>query len=350
MTRYFQFVSVDDPRSRYLAAWRGGSAILVLIGHAFQVFHRDAAPVWGVLATCSVLIFFGLSGFFIHKALAKSMERGGVAQFVAGRVNRIVPPFAVAMLLVVLLWWLAPLVFATGSRAYAFPTARPEFSLDGLWPSLVLLNGFAGPTVSANGPLWSLSFEIWYYVAALLLGVAVLRGRVWPIAVMLVLLLGLTALNRSFAMFGSIWALGFALSALHGMGRIPKILESPFLILAAAMVVAASVEAFRGALPVAQMSVGLWFVVHMARLLRGATPLPTGPLEWTSHFSYALYVTHFPLMLFAYGATGERSWLMVPTAIVIFAAVASFGRRLETTRLVGHRPMLQRAAADHPAP
>lgn len=303
--------------------------MLVFLGHGFDIFHPRPHPIWGVLATCSVLIFFGLSGFFIHKALAKSMARDRLLSFAVGRINRILPPFAVSMLLVVVLWALAPFLFASHSRSFLTATARSEFSLDGLISSVLLLNGFVGPTLSANGPLWSLSYEVWYYVAAWLVGIAIVRQWKWPVAASVALVLALTVANPKFAIFGVIWLLGFGLSALHGLDRIPKFPEWPLLALATISVVLAALTLFKGAQLIANFVVGLWFVAHMARVLRGGAIRQFGPLERSSHFAYALYVMHFPLLLFAYGAIGERSWLMVPVMLAILVVMALFGRRIE---------------------
>lgn len=331
---HFQFLPIEQRQSRYLASWRGGSAILVLIGHAFDIFHPDPHPIWGVLSTSAVLVFFGLSGFFIHKALSKSMAGGGTWSFAIGRINRIIPPFALSLIVVVLLWALAPSAFLSGDRTFVTPTARTEFSLTGIVPSMLFLNGFTGPTLSANGPLWSLSYEIWYYVAAYLVGVTISRRWRWPIALAAVMLVVLTVINPRFAIFGFIWALGFGLSALHGRSKIPDVREAPLLIAAIASIALAAFEAFRGAALIANVVVGLWFVTHMARTLRGQKPWRLDYLEWTSHFAYALYVLHFPVLLFAYGALGEQSWVGGPAALTIFISLALFGRRLEETKLI----------------
>lgn len=333
----FRFVTVNNDQSDYLASWRGGSAIVVLVGHACDIFLADPHPIWGVLATGAVLVFFGLSGFFIHKALAKSMASGGVWSFVAGRVNRIVPPFALSLIVVVFLWAIAPAAFLSGDRSFVTPTARSGFSLDGLMISAAFLNGFVGPTLSANGPLWSLSFEVWYYIAALAVGVAILRRSWWPILVVGPMIVALTVLNLRFAILGLIWLLGFALSAMHAVGRVPRVRELPAALVAGAAVALAAFHDFPGAQLLSNLAVGLWFVIHMSRVLYGNVPWISRRLVQSSHFAYALYVMHFPLLLFIYGVTGERSWVAVPAALAVLVLMALMGRRIEETRLLRRR-------------
>ncbi|WP_242201474.1 acyltransferase family protein [Sphingomonas hankookensis] len=334
---YFKYVGVGQRESRYFASWRGGSSIVVLIGHGFDIFQQHPHPIWGVLATSSVLIFFALSGFFIHKALAKSISIGNLQNFLIGRINRIFPPFIFSVILIIILWMLAPLAFAGGDRSFMTITGRSGFSLDGLVPSILFLNGFAGPTLSANGPLWSLSYEVWYYLIAFLIGIATVHRYRWLAVLAVILTLALTFANPRFAIFGTIWLAGFGLSALHGAGRIPKVPEFPFLVAAILLVALAAIEVARGAQLIANLVVGGWFIVHMMRVLRGGRCWTNDALEWSSHFAYALYVLHFPLLLFAYGASGERSWLMGPALLLIFGAIALFGTRLESMKLIRQR-------------
>lgn len=303
---------LPERQSKYLDAWRGGSAIAVLVGHSFEIFQVNPSPVWSAAATGAVMVFFVLSGFLIRKSLGSCMAKHDPGRFVAARVNRIVAPFLFSIALTVLLWAIAPLVFATGSRAFAVPTARTEFSLQYLPSTLLFVNGFFGGTLSANGPLWSLSCEVWYYALALLLTLK--RWRWLGVVVAAVL----TWRSIGFAILGSIWALGFFL---------PKMPKWMMLVPIAGLATFLLNPTSEAALYAWEVSAGVGFATHLANL-------PKDPwMTWihpTAAWSYTLYVIHFPLLLFAYGVIGVN-WLM-PFAILGLAAL--IGPHIEKIKLI----------------
>jgi peptidoglycan/LPS O-acetylase OafA/YrhL len=257
---------------RYLDASRGGLALVVAVGHLAQIYDPAAHPAYGWLAYAAVLGFFAISGFVI----AKSLKAHDWRQFAIRRADRLLPPFLFSVALCAVLWALAPLVFTTSSHALN-GTARAAFSMDGLLPTLLFLNGFAGPTLDSNGPLWSLSYEVWYYAIAAL---AVYRQR----AIAVLLLVVLTILQPWFAIKGLAFVAGF-------------------------------VAGWRGAERPSRQAGGL--------------------LAISGSFSYTLYLTHFPILLFCYGAGVP----MLMAAAIAFGFAALVGPRLErvrVSRLVHH--------------
>lgn len=254
---------------RHLDAWRGALALTVATAHLAQVYDPHATPALGTLAQVSVLGFFAISGLLI----AQSLKAHDWRTFALRRIDRLLPPFLCSLLLCGVLWALAPLVFPSGTRAIA-STARAGFSMDGLLPTILFLNGFVGPTLDSNGPLWSLSYEVWYYVIAALMAY---RQRFAGIAV----LLTLAGLQPWFAFKGLVFAAGFLIG---------------------------------------------WF----GRERAGATE--ASPLAWIARFSYTFYLTHFPILLFCYGAGAP----MAIAAVAAFGFAALVGPRLEKVRIMRH--------------
>lgn len=299
-------------QSDYLDAWRGASAIAVLAGHSVQIFQADPWPIWGAFSTAAVMVFFVLSGFFIRKSLDSCLARNAPLHFAAARVNRIIPPFIFSIALTVALWAVAPVAFQSGSREFLTPHARPDFSLEYLPSTLLFLNGFLGGTLSSNGPLWSLSYEVWYYALALMFS---LRG--WRLPAMLLAAL-LTWRSPGFAILGTVWFLGFTLPPLPKWLVAMPLAALPFFL-------------FDPELPTIalgwQVAVGVGFAAHLANL---PDRPPNLLIQRSASFSYTLYVVHFPLLLFAYGSIGVN-WF-VPFAILIFAAVV--GPPIERIKLI----------------
>lgn len=344
---YFAIRRIEPLQSRYFDMWRGGLALAVVLGHACEIFFPLLQPLFSAIASAAVMGFFALSGFFIHKSLARCWEHGpDWRAFARARINRIVPPFVLAIGLTVGLWVVAPWFFATGTRAIAHPTARTAFSLEGLAPTLVFLNTFVGPTVSANRPLWSLSFEVWYYALACLGALALAGRRVGWLAVPMLLLT--TGGDKWFAIMASVWLGGFALSVWHGNGGLAPLRPAPVWVLPAALLLLtlAAPQAWASSASFGfRLAFGGWMVWHMAYAL-GRPTLPISPmLVRTGHFSYTLYVIHFPLLLFADGISARSGWVALPATI---ACAAAIGLPLERWRMLPERGRKAHAAVSSP--
>jgi peptidoglycan/LPS O-acetylase OafA/YrhL len=234
--KIFTHRRLERAHSAYFDACRGASALAVLFAHAVQLFRPAHATIISCFAGAAVMAFFVLSGFFIHKSLARVYQTRDWGSYVRGRCNRILPPFGACIALTLVLWLTAPILFESGTRAITAPSVRTEFSLEGLWETLAFLNPFVGTTLSANGPLWSLSYEVWYYALAALFALAVAgrrAGWVW-----LPLLIVLSTLQPWFAVYGGLWACGFLLSALHANGRYIELPRLPYWLVPAVLLAA----------------------------------------------------------------------------------------------------------------
>jgi len=332
--------SITPEQSAHLNMWRGLAALVVVVAHAIQIYAPDIERLPSGFAIAAVMVFFVLSGFLVQKSLARHF-RGGAYDwrgFARARANRILGPFVVSLGLVLVLWAVAPLVFQSGDRTFLTPTTREGFSLDGFARTALFLNNFTGETLLANGPLWSLTYEVWYYLIAGLLGAAFAGHRIgWTVIPLTLLLI---VADFRFAVWGMGWCAGFGLSILHGHGildRAPRWLSTagatvPIIALA---VLAACPDSFEGkAILLFGFSFGGWFTVHLVRVLTGGRIIQIAILRSTAPFSYSLYIIHFPLLLFCYGIS-EAMWVAPLAVSVVIGVAAVFGPRIEAIRLIG---------------
>lgn len=335
-----KYQPVSNDQSIRLDSLRGLSALLVAAAHAFQVF---VAPVdhtlygaCGLLAQAAVMVFFVLSGFLITKSITRRYAAGfSASRYAADRANRIVPPLIVSLAICLALWWLAPFVFSTGTREFMQAStfmARPRFEVDALSlaGSLLFLNGFITKNISANAPLWSLPFEVWYYVAAGL--IAHYRGSLGAIAA-IVLIACLGAMNKFFALYSLVWFAGSFVCIAHNNGytlrrAIPAagIAFSIFAIFIGGyyLYTFASFDSpaqiNMKVVAIYNLSIGLSFSCFLLLLLQGRAR-STVVLSGTSAFSYTLYVIHFPVLIFLYGALQPYVLKLTPAML---AAIAGF--------------------------
>jgi peptidoglycan/LPS O-acetylase OafA/YrhL len=100
----------------------------------------------------AVLLFFVLSGFLVGGQIIRRAKSGtfSLRDYGIDRCSRILLPLVPACLLTALI---GRFVLGHG------------IDLPVLVANMVGLNGVLAPTLDANLPLWSLSYEIWFYIA-----------------------------------------------------------------------------------------------------------------------------------------------------------------------------------------
>ncbi|HBO4818417.1 TPA: acyltransferase [Pseudomonas aeruginosa] len=359
------FKKIDSQSSLELDSLRGMSAILVLVAHSFQIFVAPInSSMYGVLeliAQASVMLFFALSGFLITKSITNNYSHGfDVKKYFADRVNRIVPPLLASLAICISLWYMAPFAFPNGTRDFIYTSdfmAREGFYIDlnSLIGTLFFLNGFIVKNISANAPLWSLPYEVWYYVAA---GIAVsIRGKVGLI-ISAILMIFLGALSKTFFLYSAVWFSGAAACIAHNKGVNDRALSS--LILYTFLSIAAVVGSYylykfarvtspsqidMRIIALYNTSIGIAFSSLIFRIAAGKSAF-IKYFSGTAKFSYTLYVIHFPILLFAYGASqpdvSNMTRSLVASVIGIAACIAiamSIAGSVETSKIIKYRKL-----------
>lgn len=183
--------------SSYLDLIRFLAAIAVVCEHfGFPRFGAVAMP-YG-LGHAAVMVFFILSGYVIH--YVADTREPTVVLFAASRIARIysvvIPALFFTILIDILLEY-----FGQQGEVRAYQLTAPWKYL----PFFLLFMSdfwFLHEEVFSNAPFWSLSYEVWYYVAFALF--FYLRGR--PRTVLIVIL-ALVVGPRLWLLF-PLWALG----------------------------------------------------------------------------------------------------------------------------------------------
>jgi peptidoglycan/LPS O-acetylase OafA/YrhL len=156
--------------------WQGHPAFIsqpharweTLLAYASGVFK------YGHLA---VMVFFALSGFFIHLRMAQKFAQGeqsprlNTAEYLRRRAWRVLPVYYFALALTVVIDLAGRAIYPTLYRA-ATPDAflngifvMKGYGLEAVVPALLLVPRSLGFYFGSNGPLWSLGFEMLYYLA-----------------------------------------------------------------------------------------------------------------------------------------------------------------------------------------
>ena len=295
-----------------LNALRGLLALVVLLGHSFDVFVKPTGSMpflaeAAINATHSaVRCFFVLSGYVIAMSLDENRRRGfSITDYALSRAVRIVPPLLVTILLV----WVTADALRLAGLATIQSGERAEFVTHPAEQLLALftLAQWGDLTGGLNGPLWTLAEEIKLYTFAGLVASALFSRARTVAAVLLVALLywmdsrnQLTDRNVVIAATFGLGALAYGARALEWK----RIAGFTLLISCGAVALLAAANNQRlGEDP--RYFALLGFDTAMAALCAVLIQViaRTGALAgWKSlgASSYTLYILHYPALLFAY--------------------------------------------------
>ena len=311
--------SISEEFSNHLDMFRWVSAYVVLLAHTYQIFVAPINSFFSesaaIVAQMGVMVFFVLSGFLISKSISKNISINRTFKlgvFVRARANRILSPFLFSMALACLLWLVAPKIFPSGDVNYLKTThdiARLGFILDWLsfFGTLFFINEFITKTVLVNGPLWSLSFEIWYYIIA---GWFFSANSKFNIAALMLIIIGLSILNYIFLVYFLVWLFGFSLAEFHNneykwdnfLYYIFAIAMCIQLLLVYFYIFPNSAFQVRGTIIIgaANCTFGFIFSIYLFFILRKIDKPFSLFVNFSKH-SYSLYIYHFPVLLFVFG-------------------------------------------------
>jgi peptidoglycan/LPS O-acetylase OafA/YrhL len=328
--------AMDAPKSGskawlFLAATRGGAAILVAVYHARYLLLQDATSLISIgtpqkafyfltsLGPTAVMIFFVLSGFLVGGRAwsAISENRWNWKEYAFARISRLytvlIPAIAIGVTLDLLgshfLGWTAP---------YSLPhygSMLPESIRSDITPSIVggnamFLQEILVPTVGSNHALWSLTNEGWYYAIFPLLALLFARLDHFKKAIIGVCLVAIFAfLPLSISLLGLVWLMG------AGVALLPRLRRAMWL-------VALSSAALLG-----------FLMATSARVIE----IPGGPYAGYVH----AYVVGILVSLCLYG------WLCLPdgAAPIVLAKAAGFTSKISYTLYLVHTPMMVVVAA-----
>lgn len=316
--------------SQRIAAVRGMAAVTVCIAHAMQVFlfpliglAHPIAHAAGLAASYAVGVFFFVSGYVIAFSVAARRTPDGldVLEFAQARAKRILPPFLSAVAMTVVVATVINGFGLYGSEAFRLPgdlaVVRERASISAsevLWTLSLSFNLIpnTGEQLTLNGPLWSLSYEVWLYAIAGLGSSHDRRARLLALALLAVPVL---SGNRLFLTFACVWGMGFAVGSwatTYALDRVPRrtLAALGTFAIAAMLTTMAAVNALSQLLsPYSSLTGRLAFVtgtLGLSLLLTAFWRSRQRPFPLIRRsaglgdISYTLYVMHFPLLILCY--------------------------------------------------
>jgi peptidoglycan/LPS O-acetylase OafA/YrhL len=329
---------------------RAAAAIAVLVYHIRYRFFLDFPEVSApsllakgyyfitAFGHDAVMVFFVLSGFLISGSIFRDRKLMRFSWIHYG-VNRL------TRLYVVLIPGLLLTAFWDGLGSYLFP-AHPIYTgapmpwfhhfIDvpaHLTPTIALgnvlfLQSIYVPELGSNGPLWSLSYEFWYYCLFPILYIGILHAESWrgrALGIVAALLVA-AIVSRAILFYFPIWLMGTVLCLLpqkknlFGRSAFRAALALAGLAFAVAVVAGhlSFVQNFYGhSTLVSDYVTAIGFSMLLYVLTHDNRPMQPSRYARLSQaaagFSYTLYVVHMPFIVFLRAVLiPDRPWEPVP--------------------------------------
>jgi peptidoglycan/LPS O-acetylase OafA/YrhL len=308
---------------------RGLAALAVFSWHwrnLFFVTPASGTAVMPVLAFWygitgfgheAVMIFFVLSGFFITKSVMNARQNGQWhgGRYLISRLSRLYVVLIPALLLGAVWDGAGSALFGAhsiyGSAAGTiinFPISS-RLTWATLGGNLFFLQDIKCLPFGSNGPLWSLSYEFWYYMLFPACVFLLARKTRWfsRLAAFVFIVLILNLIGKIMAAYFSIWLLGavVALCPTPVIGGDRPLIKTTLALISGSLFLAWGLLTRAHVVPFSFWSdflLGLSFATALYVLLIINPPVPH-PLygkvaKRLAQCSYTLYLVHVPALVF----------------------------------------------------
>ncbi|MGB6624807.1 MAG: acyltransferase [Candidatus Acidiferrales bacterium] len=316
---------LNERASVHLDMARGLAAVAVLAGHVrgffFTPYHElphhssGLAALYAVTALGhqAVVVFFVLSGFFIVSSIADSFEkdRWSWRVYLTNRIVRLTLVLAPALVLCWIVDHIGMAMKTTASLyqhtlgfSFAVSIAQLETARN-FFGSLFYLQSILVQPFGSDAPLWSLSYEFWYYIL-FPLALCALAKRFRPPARLVYAVLAVVVvwfIGWTIALYFLIWLLGGAIAVSSSLKWSPVRFARANALALAPMAFALGISVrypLRSAFwtdAIVAAGFGLWVYCTVEATEKR---LPVGYAKLArllAGFSYTLYLTHLPMVL-----------------------------------------------------
>ena|SRR5258706_2430277 len=342
-------------RIKILDSLRGLAALLVVFHHFYtrlphlflglDPFFIRWLNVISELNVEAVLFFFILSGFSIRLSLRDEapFDEAGLNEYLYRRFKRILPLYFIALLIT----FIAGLIIQ--------PASDTDYSVKTLVGNIFFLqiskpySGYWFAPYGNNGPLWSLPFEMFYYLFFPLyvwvlnkifrLGIYADKVFQYSLIISLGISLGATLINKHYffpyiaysTLFYS-WYVGFFIAHLYKTNAI-KVNKNLLLLLANSMLLMLVFYFSKSStsmklLETSILSVLIFFVIVLMdtgvkRFFKMVESILNALFHFAGKGSYALYLLHYPVLLL-FIKYQEQSFLEVCLGVAVLIIVCKY--------------------------
>lgn len=336
-------IEVEKP---VLFTMRWMSSALVMVGHAYSIiFHAYDGVAWSrsiggllehlaMMRHGAVIIFFVMSGYLVGGNILSHIDKFEFKRYFINRFSRIyivlLPALALTIALDLTAYIVAPNneVYTTIALTSSLGIAKSifdQYDLNSVLATFLSLESIIGTPMGSNWALWSLGIEWFFYFlfpAAIFLGIKInIFGRyssIISVAVAAGVLYGIGL--QWIAVYWIIWSAGAYSSQIRMSGRLTRFIPWIAVAIAFCALLGSHDIPRRFADPLVGIGFALFLTSPRAlnlRLHRSLDKKLTG-------FSYSLYVTHEPVLVFTafllvqFGAMNLQGFVLSWTGLACF--------------------------------
>ncbi len=307
-------MSMGAAKYSWIDFLRFAAAFQVVAGHATALIVNEklstgATSKVALLSTSfgreSVILFFVISGFWITRSVLRSSAAFSWFDYATARFSRLwivlVPALVIGGLIDVVGTSLGHSIYAgtQGANSINF-SVSDRLDIQTFVCNAAFLQTIACETFGSNGPLWSLAFEFWYYLAFPAFWLAVYCRR---FNLLIVITLGLFVVNPGLASGFGVWLMGGVVQWLDnknvGSRRFARLALLPSVLLVGIAIAGNRALHLNGHISI--LTIGASFAVFLYLLLAAQITFPAALRFFASYgadSSFSLYATHFPIMVF----------------------------------------------------
>lgn len=373
-------------RVLFLHHLRMFSALLVCLSHSKEFFVNNISSeamqlekvfrLFMSLGNPAVLVFFFLSGYLVggneirRLILRKIQSR----KYLLDRLTRLWLVLIPALLFTMIINFLAcsrnnQALYCKASIELASHPSYPPLMLQGIRnfaENIFFLQPFRGEMFGGNGPLWSLSYEFWYYMVFMcaMLAISSVINRRFEKGLILFLpisIFGIVIVDSKWFTLGIVWFAGAALSyflsnlsvekfflRLSSLRRYKLIILNGFFVIPPILCVRLFPQSLLSYIFLV-LCLSIAVAATQTTAIREEKTLVQKITVRGSEFSFSLYLIHFPLMgLLATHLTplfrldfGLRSVSICVFSVILVAGIADIFARLTEDRLNSLRSRLK---------
>ncbi|MCQ6278883.1 acyltransferase [Bacillus sp. EB600] len=278
------------------------SALVVFLFHFY-------VPLPGYQA---VMVFFVLSGYFISGTILKSIKENKWkwSEYLIKRIIRLWVVLLPCLFLTYLWANLQLNIFGPNQKIANYLDVKTFLG------NLFFLQGILVKTYGLNGPLWSLSYEFWYYILfPCLVLTFVSRKKKFKLLYAFLFILISLFVGKRIMIYFLIWLMGAVIPFIKPLKIQPKFLKNVILILTS-LVAIFSTQYNSGDWEVKWtnfardlgVAVSFCFLIYLIISFHNnkSINLKINISKHLAGFSYTLYLAHYPLANFI------LTWLMTP--------------------------------------
>ncbi len=266
----------------------------------------------------SVIIFFVLSGLFIASSVIKQNDQDtwSWSKYFITRLSRLYIVLVPALIIGGFFDWLGIYLLGTQNiydgktleqTIITYPVID-RLNINNFLGNLAFLQSFKVPTFGSNSPLWSLSYEFWYYILFPLIFFAltkkglILNRIIYSAS--FVLILNFIGLHISLSFL--IWLLGVAIIYInqstklrHTYRGIASILTLFVLLFSISftLFIPNEYSFFSDLLVGIASSIFIYILVQYDSVINKDNIYPKA-VHFLANFSYTLYLVHMPFLVF----------------------------------------------------